>query len=358
MRRFAALPLLVIVLLCAVPASSSAAVPKRFFGIDPQTTLTDRDTTRMRRGGVDTIRVPVPWALVQPNAGGGFSWTALDQAVRAAARDRLEILPFLYASPDWVAGRQTALPVKTRRQRRAWTRFLRAIVHRYKPRGTFWRNQRPGLPRIPIRNWQMWNEANFFYFATPASPRKYARLLKISARAVRGVDRGANVIAAGLFANPKERPPRAMDAVAFLRRLYRVNGIKRFFDGVALHPYAANVRELARHTNAIRRVVRRAGDRRTGLYLTEIGWGSQARSPVSFEVGLRGQARMLRGAYHFLLRNRRRLNLKRVYWFTWRDVRPAPCNFCDSTGLFRAGRDLRPKPAWFAFTRITGGRAR
>jgi hypothetical protein len=149
-----------------------------------------------------------------------------------------------------------------------------------------------------------------------------------------------------------------MDATAFLRRLYRVNGIKRFFDGVALHPYAANVGVLAHHVRQIRRVMRRAGDRRTGLWLTEIGWGSEANSPVSFEVGRRGQARMVTRAYRYLRRNRRALNLKRVYWFTWRDVRPAPCNFCDSSGFFRAGPRLRPKPAWFAFTRATGGRAR
>lgn len=358
MRKLAALPLLVAVLVCAYPAVSGAAVPKGFFGVVPQTQLTDRDTTRMRRGGIDTIRVPVPWSLVQPAANGAFNWVQVDQAVRAAARDRLEILPFIYESPAWVAGRGTALPVKTERQRRAWTRFVRAIVGRYKPRGAFWRDLPATVPRIPIRNWQIWNEENFFYFAQPASPRKYARLLEISARAVRGVHPGANVIAGGLFADPNERPPRAMDAVAFLRRLYRVNGIKRFFDGVALHPYAANVRVLATHARAIRRVMRRAGDRRSGLWLTEIGWGSQANSPVSFEVGLRGQARMVTSAYRYLLRNRRALNLKRVYWFTWRDVRQAPCNFCDSSGLFRAGQRLRPKPAWFAFTRVTGGRPR
>ena len=357
MRKLAVLPLLAIVLACALPATSGAAVPKRFFGIVPQTQLTDRDTTRMRRGGVDSIRVAVPWSLVQPSATGGFNWVQVDQAVRAAARDHLEILPFVYESPAWVAGRGTALPVKTERQRKAWTRFLRAIVRRYKPRGTFWRNLPDRVPRVPIRNWQIWNEENFFYFAQPASPVKYARLLKISARAVRSTHPGANVIAGGLFADPKETPPRAMDAVAFLRRLYRVNGIKRSFDGVALHPYAANVHALAAHTSAIRRVMRRAGDRRSGLWLTEIGWGSEANSPVSFEVGLRGQARMVTGAYRYLLRKRRALNLKRVYWFTWRDVRPAPCNFCDSSGLFRAGRDLRPKPAWFAFTRVTGGRS-
>jgi hypothetical protein len=96
----------------------------------------------------------------------------------------------------------------------------------------------------------------------------------------------------------------------------------------------------------------RHGDRRGGLYLTEMGWGSQARSPVSFEVGLRGQARELRAAYGYLLGNRHRLHLQQVDWFSWKDA-PLLCSFCDSVGLFRQGARFRPKPAWHAFVQVT-----
>ena len=77
-------------------------------------------------------------------------------------------------------------------------------------------------------------------------------------------------------------------------------------------------------------------------------WGSQAASPVSFEVGLHGQARELRSAYRYLIANRHRLNLRQVDWFTWKDMTGA-CSFCDSSGLFRRGAAFRPKPAWHAF---------
>ena len=40
-------------------------------------------------------------------------------------------------------------------------------------------NYVPAVPSpLPIRTWQVWNEANFFYFAYPVSPSSYARLLK------------------------------------------------------------------------------------------------------------------------------------------------------------------------------------
>ena len=95
------------------------------------------------------------------------------------------------------------------------------------------------------------------------------------------------------------------------------------------------------------------------LYITEMGWGSQNDpNVVSFERGKRGQVKELRGAYRYLIDNRRRLNLKGTYWFSWQDAPPGVCNFCDSVGLFHRGKRLRPKPAWHAFVGITGGRAR
>jgi hypothetical protein len=149
-----------------------------------------------------------------------------------------------------------------------------------------------------------------------------------------------------------------MDSAVFLQRLYRVHGIQRTFDGVALHPYAANVAKLRRLTEAIRRVMVRNRDRHAGLYITEMGWGSLHRPrQVAFEVGLRPQARELRGAYRYLIRNRHRLNLKQVHWFSWKDA-PGFCGFCGSVGLFRRGAPFRPKPAWHSFVAITHGRLR
>ena len=140
-----------------------------------------------------------------------------------------------------------------------------------------------------------------------------------------------------------------MPAAGFLAQLYRVRGIKRFFDGIALHPYAYKVRDLRRMVEQTRAVAVRNRDPGAKLYITEMGWGSENNSDVvAFEQGIRGQVRQLRGAYRYLLRNRHRLNLKAAYWFTWKDSRYY-CNFCDSVGFFREADRYRPKPAWYAF---------
>ena len=374
----ALLLVLTITMLRATPAGAQA-LPENFFGIAPQEALTNADAARMDRGGIDVVRVPVAWSQVQPTRNGGYDWGLVDSQVEIAARNNLQVLPVLYHSPRWATGAPERLPIYTTAQRQAWKAFLREIVERYGPGGEFWQPDpvqqamaactpcpasltsqatasiAPDTPIIPISEWQLWNEENFFYFTKPASPGRYARLLRISSPAIKNIKPNAKVILGGLFGRPKERPPRAMAATAFLNELYQVRGIKAYFDGVALHPYASTAKQLETISESMRRIMRRHGDARTGFYITEVGWGSQANSNVSFEKGLTGQARELRLAYRYLTRNQRRLNLKAVYWFAWKDVAGSPCRYCDSVGLFRRGSGFKSKPAWHAFVKFTGG---
>jgi hypothetical protein len=360
---------LAVVLPASLAGGRPGGLPKDFFGIVPQTLLTDRDVQYMSAGHVGAIRVPVQWFAVQPSARGRYEWAGLDQAVEVAARANLTVLPFLYGTPAWLAHDPTKMPIDSGRARRAWVAFVEAAIRRYGPGGEFWTEHAPAAAAInyvpaipkprPIRTWQIWNEANFFYFAYPVSPSRYARLLKLTHGAVKRVDPGAKVVLSGLFGDPDEGGKRGMAAAGFLRALYKTPGIKADFDGVALHPYAFHVEELEELVEDVRAVVRENHDAGAGLYITEMGWGSQ-NDPrrVAFEQGIRGQARELRGAYRYLIENRRRLNLKGTYWYSWKDVPGTACNFCDSVGLFRAGKGFRPKPAWHALVSLSGGRAR
>ena len=96
---------------------------------------------------------------------------------------------------------------------------------------------------------------------------------------------------------------------------------------------------------------------RVPLYITEMGWGSQNNfKEVAFEQGIQGQVKQLKASYGYLLENRNRLDLKQVYWFSWKDL-PGSCNFCDSVGLFRAGPAL-PAEALLARLRRPHARPR
>ncbi len=369
--RTAKTTILLLALAAALLAPTVAqALPRTFFGIAPQTGLTDTDAAYMKAGGIGSIRWPVNWELIQPRKKGGYDWSSVDPAVAVAARHGLTILPFLYGAPRWVANKPTTLPIDNGQARKAWLAFVTAAVKRYGPEGEFWNehapavagvNYVPAVPRpLPVRTWQVWNEANFFYFAYPVSPSRYARLLKPTYGAIKAADPTAKVLLSGLFGAPDQTGKRGMDADKFLAALYRVPGIKNYFDGVALHPYAFHVEDLEELTEGVREVIVENHDRATGLYVTEMGWGSQNDpNVVAFEQGIQGQVRELRKSYGYLIANRHRLNLKSTYWYSWKDSTEYPaCSFCDSMGLFRAGARFHPKPAWRAFVALSGGRAR
>jgi hypothetical protein len=374
MRRPIALALLAAALATALVGLNSQSgsakptprAPKAFFGIGPQTAVTEKDLDYMKAGGIGSMRMLVSWGAVQPTEKSPYQWAPLDDFVEAASRKGIRLLPFVYGMPKWLNGDERRLPVDNARQKRNWTKFLKALVGRYGPGGQFWAEKAPGAVNYeseairrpqPIRDWQIWNEVNFFYFAYPVSVPRYVRLLNITGPAIKSVDPGANVMLSGLFGEPKQKGAKGMDAALFLERLYRYPGVKGKFDSIALHPYAVDAESLEEMIEEIHEVTREARDR-PGFYVTELGWGSENNfQQVAFEQGPRGQVKQLRDSYQYMLENRGRLNLKASYWFSWKDLKDS-CSFCDSVGLFREGEKFKPKPAWHAFVKISRGKPR
>ena len=352
-------------------ASSAEAVPSKFWGVVPQAQPTPGQLERLKRGGVDSIRIPVVWPLVQGSPGGAFDWSGVDSQVEDMTRAGIEVLPFLSGAPEWAVP-SVFVPGSHRTARAprnlpasgsaasGWSAFVSAAVVRYGPNGTFW-SEHPELPARPIRVWQIWNEANFKYFVARPNPAEYGKLLKLSFSAIRGVDPGAQLVLGGLFAHPREatfkvKPPQAYFATDFLDKLYRTTpGVKSKFAGVALHPYTSEFQQLVPDIEEFRAVLRRHHDSGKGLWITEIGWSSKPRAGRdAFAKGPKGQVTQLKGAFGLFQRWQVKWRLKRIYWFSIEDAPPGICNFCDGTGLFKPG--FIPKKSWSAYTRFAGGR--
>ena len=355
-RVFGLLLGIVILLLLSpgISGASAASAPRSFFGMMSIEQITEADAERMAAGGVSTYRFPISWDGVQPSPSSGFNWASIDQTVSASSKAGLRVLPIMSGTPKGFASKYTTLPISSTRQKEGWAAFLRAAIARYGPSGDFWR-ENPTVPKTPIRTWQVWNEANFFYFTVPVLPANYLKLLKASHKVIKQEDPGAKVMLSGLYGSPPNQPKRAMKSWQFLDKLYDL-GAKGYFDSVAIHPYTPDTQQLKLLLERVRKTLNQNGAKGTPIDITEIGWGSDRKT--AFGKGTtQAQAQQLTSGYDYLLANRRKLGIRSAYWFAWKDMprNVETCNFCYSSGLFYSGSGLKPKPAWDAFIRITGG---
>jgi hypothetical protein len=324
---------------------------EEFLGIAQGSRLDTEDLQTMTATGVRVDRLLLSWDFAQPSEG-SFRWP--DLLVGSLAADGIEAVPFVWASPSWLTGVRERPPVGSRRAEHAWRHFLKAAVKRYGPGGSYWadvyhRQFGASATPVPIQSWEIWNEPNLDnYFAPKPSVSRYARLLRIAHDAIKSQDPHAQIVLAGITAYGHPQ------AWKFLDQLYRVPGAKGDFDVAALNPYASNLRQVRGVIERFHAVMRKHGDEKTPLWITELGWGSAPPDRFGLNRGIRGQAKMLAGSFKLILDHRRAWNVKRLFWFDWRDPgrteQAGACSFCGSAGLLKHNRD--PKPAYKAFKRF------
>jgi Glycosyl hydrolase catalytic core len=229
--------------------------------------------------------------------------------VTAAAQRGLAVLPVVQFTPTWAARKPDQFRSPPRRPEDV-TRFLRTLVERYGPNGSLW-SERPDLPRVPVRHWQVFNEPNLKgHWPVQPFGRSYTATLHGAERGIHAADPGATVVLAGL----------THTSWRALRKLYRA-GARGAFDAVAIHPYTARPADVLRIVRYNRRVMRRHDDRRLPIWITEFSWpaaGPRMREVPSWAAADdAGQARLLRNALRRLVRARSRLRIGGIYWYSW-----------------------------------------
>jgi hypothetical protein len=361
--------------LSLVPAGAAAgsAVPHGFVGVvvgsplfpnfDPNVYLDDQ-LNLMVLSGVQSIRVPVDWAQVQPykrmsqvpqdqrylfvQAGGvPTNFSLVDQMVAEAARRGITLMPMVIDAPNWDAlAHTTGGVVSIPRSDGPYATFLAALVRRYGPQGTFWQSN---TPKLAVRMWQIWNEPNLKPF-WPQQPwvHRYVGLLKAAHDAIKRIDPGARVILGGL-PNYSWRS---------LQKIYAIRGSRRFFDVVAVHPYTKSPQGVIAILNFVRQVMNRSGDTRKPMVADEVSWPSSLGKTVhntgyDFATTEAGQARKISQLLPMLGRYRRSLRLMAFYWYTWASTERVNGLAFDFAGLLKytpANFQFHPKPALTAFT--------
>jgi hypothetical protein len=326
---------------------AAAAVPRSFFGVMSDgpvfapTIDMGAELALMQSSGVGSTRIAVDWRTIEP-APGALDFTGLDAFVAGAAQHRVDVLPVVLGAPGWAA-RNPAVPSSPPRDPAAYAAFLTTLIQRYGPAGVFW-EAHPELQPQPIRHWQIWNEPDLGkYWAQKDWAPGYVRLLRAARKAVKAADPSAQVVLAGLTNR----------SWLDLGRVYRAGG-GRLFDLAAVHPFSRRVTNVLKIVRLVRATMRRYGDRRKPLVLSEVSWSSglgHSTFNYGWETTEAGQAARLRQALLGLAARRHTDRIPAIYWYTWLSPAIGGRDSFDYAGLRRLDAAGRPvsKPALAAF---------
>jgi hypothetical protein len=306
----------------------------------------ERNLDRLRSTGAGMVRQTFDWTRIE-RAPGRYDLSFYDRYVAALARRHLRLLPILFGTPAFRSS-APAEPLRgTYPPRRPadMGEFGALLARRYGPGGSFWREHR-GLPRLPVRSWQVWNEPNLpVYWPSGPDAAQYVALLRATGRGIRRVDPGAEIVTAGLPDSRLGVPLR--DYVA---AMYAAGGADAF-DALAVNPYGLDAHGVLDTVRAVRTVAAENGDN-PAVWVTELGWATGG-PPSDFKVSEPQQAELLEDTMRALARQRDRLRIRGVVYFNWRDSTPYAGGrdfFGLHTGLLRL--DGRAKPALSAYKKV------
>jgi hypothetical protein len=327
----------------AMLVSAAPASAKVEYGFSPQTTLGSSDYQLMNSLKTDLIRHGLSWPGVQPNAGtctsagGACNWSFPDSQVGAAASNGLETMLGIYGSAPFVNSDQNKPPVK---DVKAWEQFVGAAAQRYGPGGTYWTGPYQaqfgaGAPVIPVKVWQLWNEQSSNQFFEPKpNVKKYAKILVPGSKAIQSADKKATVLLGGMF---PDTGPKGIKIEKYLKDLYKQKKVKSgTFDGVAVHPYAKNGKQLDQQIKSVRKTMNKSGGKKDDIWVTEIGYASGGpKKQVVVKKGEKGQAKAITSAYKVLNKKDKKYDIKGIIYFTWQDAPRSTgvCKFCVFAGL-------------------------
>jgi hypothetical protein len=352
-----------LLLVASAPAAASRKVPRGFFGVNTSgnievapASVQQQMWDKLARGGAESARILFNWDLSEP-ASGEFDWSRNDSIVGYAAEHGMKVLPTVEYTPRW-ARQYPDVASSPPKSVKPYTKFLRAAIERYGPHGDFW-EQHPDLRYRPLREWQIWNEPEiaFHWYRQPftrkwhpSDARRYVKLLRAAYDTVHDADSGAKVVLAAL----------SIDSWRSLDKLYRWGKLKKYFDVAALQAFAGDPDFIPTLLHRFRDVLDRHGRDEVPLYATEMTWpAAKGKASPGYTTGYmsgfltsrKGAAERLSKAYSMLgeKKVRKRVRLRRVYWFIGASSYKSRNEFEYSGLLKLSGEKLSPVPAYFAY---------
>ena len=279
-RRRLTIVLAMVAAACGGSGSAAHAAGGDFFGanVQPMVKLEippvpqarwDTFLGAMAGDGLVVARADVLWSAVEPNAPDAagnrtYTWNrpgdpgrSMDTVVGALARRSVRLLAVITTPPSWAGSGGTRVTPDHYDDLAA---FAGAVAARYGSQGSFW-NEHPELPRVPVREYQYWNEVNSTHSWT-GSPNaaEYAAGLRLAYPAIHAADPNAKVLTSIGW----------QDFENFTSALY-ANGAKGTLDGYGFNPYGAHVSAILDLVTRMRKRLAELGDGALPIYVTEVG---------------------------------------------------------------------------------------
>ena len=306
---------------------------------------TDWAFTQLKSLRAGIVRITIDWSAVarrRPAAAAdpsdpAYNWTAVDNVVTQAAKNKVRVLAAIYGTPRWAG------PGKSRLPRRVTDLRLFAFAAAKRYSGTFEIEGSDPVGVLPaVRHWLAWNEPNNPVFLKPQwkmvrrtwrpqSAFDYAKICSAVYSGVHSTGLAGEKVACGATGPRGNDAPRSSRAstspVVFMQWLRRA-GLKRF-DAYAHHPYYGSRFEKPTTVPKSKKAVtlgnlgvlikqlNRSFGRGKRLWITEYGY--QTRPPDrAFGVSYSLQAKYVHQAIALAKKTRR---VDMFVWFLIRDER-------------------------------------
>lgn len=310
------------------PAGASARVSSTFVGINPITLGSSGDfcTTCPFGDGqlkqekslrIGVVRTAFSWADIETSPGNyDFSYT--DRNFRDAARHGMSLLPILYNPPSFRAKPEQGNIAFPPNRAADMGTFGAKMVGRYGPKGSFFKGADARYRKYAIHSWQVWNEPNLAqYWGGRPNAGAYVKLLAATSKAIKQVDRHAEIVTAGI---PFSSQHLAISAKIYIPQMLKAHAA-RYFNTLAINAYSHTPAGVFKLVSAERKNLNKFGGKRAQMWVTEVGWSDVGpKSP--YKLGAKGQANAITGLFKLASKERGSLKLRGLVYYNWQDLKP------------------------------------
>jgi hypothetical protein len=272
----------------------------------------------MVKMGVKWFRTIFDWRKIQPERG-QFSFQWYDVLVQMAVERGINLVPVILHTPPWMSPKSNFPPSDLG----AFSELMKTLVRRY---------------RSYIKYWEIWNEANSYYFWV-GDAYEYSKLLQSGYSAAKSVDPECKILMCGIADQEKNNQEFIFDVINYLG--------DRSFDIINFHVYPGtwNNRTIEEWPDLLQKYRSRLDGIgiNVPIWVTETGFASSKPESVQASYLIKAISSLLGSGL-----------VERVFWYRMKDDRyDKRIRRDDAFGLFEQNSIVKGWPlAYRAFSKL------